>query len=94
MMPGYNWMHGFGWGGLGWILGLVITLGLIVGFALLVVWLVRSVLSRPASSGGPGTAGMPYSSQAQPTAREILQARYARGEISREEYQQMLIDIG
>jgi len=29
-----------------------------------------------------------------PAAREIIQARYARGEIDRQQYQQMLQDIG
>lgn len=88
MMPGFNGMHGLGWGGYGWILNLVVILGLIVGVVLLVVWLLRRT-----SSGSSGPAVTSYSSQGQPTAREILQARYARGEITREEYQQMFSDI-
>lgn len=90
-MPGFNWMHGFGWGGygwIGWILNLVVTLGLIVGVVLLVVWLVRR--AGPRSTSPAATAFPP---QGGPTALEILQARYARGEINREEYQQMLSDI-
>ena len=91
MMPWFNWMHGYGWGGLGWvgwILNLVITLGVIVGIVLLVLWLVRR-----AGSGNPGFS-QTNPAQSQPTPREILQIRYARGEISREEFQQMLSDIG
>lgn len=91
-MTGYDWMHGYGWGGLGWagwILNLVVTLAMIVAIVLLVIWLVRQ-----ASFGSSGLAGTSTPSRAQPAARETLQARYARGEITRAEYQQMLSDIG
>lgn len=91
MMPWWNWMHGYGWGGwgwVGWLVNLIITLGVIAGVLLLVVWLVRR-----AGTGNSGS-GIGYPARSQPTAREILQARYARGEITREEYQQMLADIG
>lgn len=94
MMPDFNWMHGFGWGGyggVGWILNLIVTLGLLIGVVLLVVWLLRR-----APSGSSGTVGTSYPSHGQPTptAHEILQARYARGEISRDEYEEMRQDLG
>ncbi len=79
-----------GFGGLGvvgWILNLVITVGLIVGAVILVIWLVRR-LSSGASLQGALTAG-----GARPSAKEILQERYARGEITREQYQEMLSDL-
>lgn len=88
-------MHGFGmygqYGGLGLIgmvLNLVITLGLIVGAILLVVWLVR----RLAPTDGAGIAA-PRDVAADLTPREILARRYARGEIDREAYQRMLQDL-
>ena len=86
MMGGY----GFGsFGLIGMILNLVITVGLIVGIVLLVVWLVRLL----GSEGGAISAGhRPGQEAASP--REILQVRYARGEIKRDEYQQMLSDLG
>ena len=92
-------MHGFGWGccgfggfggfGLiGWIINLVLTIGILIGLVILVIWAVRRISRNQAGSffasgqtSGPGTA------------REILQARYAQGEITREEYRQMLEDI-
>jgi putative membrane protein len=85
-------MGGYGFGGfglIGMILNLVITMGLIVGIVLLVVWLVRRVGSQ---GGGFSTSQQP--GQAAIAPREILQARYARGEIKRDEYQQMLSDLG
>jgi len=88
-------MHGFGFGGfgtLGWIgmiLNLIITIGVIVGIVLLVVWLLRRMGSQDPSGyqthGGTGNL---------PSPKEIVQARYARGEIGREEYQQLLSDLG
>ena len=95
MMPGYGWNNygGFGGiGGFGWIgliINLVLTIGIIVGLVLLAVWAIRRFTHNQhgalVSSGqNPGMG----------TAREILQTRYARGEITREEYQQMLTDIG
>ncbi|WP_322509030.1 SHOCT domain-containing protein [Anaerolinea sp.] len=63
------------------ILNLVITIGLLVGLILLVVWAVR----RLSESGVQSTSSQ--------TARDIAQARYARGEISREEYQQIISDL-
>jgi len=90
MMGGFG--SGFGgFGGLGLIgliLNLVITVGLIVGLVLLVVWLWRRVnptgqpLAAPQNPVGAGAS-----------PRDILQARYARGEITREQYQQMLADL-
>ncbi len=75
-----------GFGGLGWIgmiLNLVFTLGLIVGIVWLVVWAVR----RFTTAARPGQVENTIS------ARDLLQIRYARGEISRDQYQQMLADL-
>ena len=88
-------IHGFGYGfggfgTFGWIgliINLVLTVGIIVGIVLLVVWAVRRL-----SSSGQGHSLASSSPQGQ-TPREILQIRYARGEITREEYQQMLSDL-
>ena len=85
MMGGY----GYGTFGLiGMILNLVITVGLIVGIVLLVVWLVRRL---DAGGGALPTAQKPGYSPVSP--REILQTRYARGEITRDQYQHMLSDL-
>lgn len=76
-------MHGFGGMGLfgGWI-GLLFNLAVLVGVVLLIVWAVKRFTAGNLSSGG-----------AVQTPREIVQARYARGEITRDEYQQLLSDL-
>ena len=82
-------MGNFGYGGMGWIgmiLGLVITIAVIVGLVLLVVWAVRRM-------GGNSTQTGPMNISGQ-SAKDIAQARYAKGEINREEYQQVLSDLG
>lgn len=81
MMGGFG---GYGW--IGMILNLVITLGVIIGLVLLVVWAVRRTSTNNAQPGSQNLIGQ--------SARDIAQARYAKGEISREEYQQILSDLG
>lgn len=79
-----NYGHGsFGW--IGMIFGLLFTIALIVGFVVLVVWAVRRMSGN--SSQSLQRVG---SSQ---SARDIAQIRYAKGEISREEYQNILSDL-
>jgi putative membrane protein len=81
-------MYGYGWF---WIIGGLIVLALFV--ALVVVLIVIGV------SGGRRHEGSPTSQPGQTTAREsedaleILRRRYARGEITREEYQAMRDDL-
>jgi len=102
-MMGGGMMHGLGpgmmgrgfttgWGNFGWlgmILGLIINIGLIVGVVLLVVWVVKRI-----STPNQGTQ-VPYGpvSGSLGGPREILQARYARGEITRDQYLEILADI-
>ena len=89
-----NWgsFGNFGvWGWIGLVLNLVFWVGLIAGLTLLVVWAIRRARVPAANfsyAGGQNTAG------SLPTAKEILQAQYARGEITREQYELMKQDIG
>ncbi len=53
---------------------------ILISLVVLVVWAMR----RTSSSGG---AARPQ------TARDVLELRYARGEITREQYQQMKEDL-
>ena len=81
-------MGGFGFGGMSWIgmiLMLVITIGVIVGLVLLVVWVVRRMSANTSQASTQLASGQ--------SAKDIAQARYARGEINREEFQQVLSDI-
>jgi putative membrane protein len=77
MMMGHDW--GMGWGGMwfGWLMMISFTAAVIV----LIVWLIR--LSVPTSRRNSDASE--GNSQVQ-SAVDILQARYARGEISKEEY--------
>lgn len=63
------------------LIGLLFNLLLIVGVVVLVVWAVRRFTERGGQPSGGGSA------------REVLQLRYARGEITREQYQEMLKDL-
>ncbi len=74
-------MFGYGMMGLFGLIGLLITVLIVVGIVLLVMWAVRR--STPGASLPPNRE----------TPRDILQARYARGEITREQYQEMLKDL-
>ena len=82
---------GAGMGGLGLFGGLLSTfliLGLLVGLVFLGIWLWR----RFGASQGAGSWTLAQDARQTP-AREILQTRYARGELTREEYQRMLQDL-
>ena len=82
--PGPGWMHdwetGWGWGGM-W-LGPVFMIALLALLIGLIVALVRWL------GGGSEDGGRRVR-----TARDILDERYARGEIDREEYQRRRNDI-
>lgn len=82
-MMGGGGMMGFGL--LGGLIGLIFNLVIIIGIVILIVWVVKRFTG--------GSANMNQSSDVQ-SPREILQVRYARGEITRDQYQQMLSDLG
>ena len=73
----------FGFG----MFGLLFMLLFWVGLIALAVWLVRGIFShdgwRPAAPAGR-----------EPSAGEILDQRYVRGEITREQHQLMRQDVG
>ena len=92
MMGGFGGMSGFGgmggFGLFGGLFSLVLAVGLLVGLVFLAIWLWRA-FGAPA-----GTAAWRQSSETrQPSALDVLQARYARGELTREEYQGVLQDL-
>jgi putative membrane protein len=61
--------------------GWLFMLAFWVGLILLIVWVVRSVVAASQTNGSS-------------TARNILDQRYARGELTRKEYEQVKKDIG
>ena len=73
---------GMGFGGLGIVFMLAFWVGLIV----LSVWVVKTLFQGSGSTNNSGTGE--YSSP-----KEILDKRYSRGEITREQYELMKHDI-
>jgi putative membrane protein len=59
---------------------------IIIALAVLVIWAIRRTTGSAQSSASGGMASAH-------TPKEVLQMRYARGEITREQYQQMLQDL-
>ncbi len=89
-----GWVSGCcGFGGLGgfssfgWI-GLIFNLVIVVSVILLIVWGVRRF-----TAGGLAFNSRQTSGDAHVSPREILDVRYARGEIDRDLYQQMVSDL-
>lgn len=60
-----------------WLWGSVMMLAFWGGLAAVVVWATRAFATRPGDPGRQGGA---------PDAEEILRARFARGEISEDEF--------
>ena len=77
----YGWYGGYGW--IGMIISLVFWSLILGGLAWLVIWAVRR----------SGTGSYTSHSPAGNSAKEIAQQRYARSEITREQYQQLLEDL-
>ncbi|WP_411720164.1 SHOCT domain-containing protein [Mycetocola sp.] len=77
-------MWGMGWDmGWSWLFGLL----LLAGIVLLVVLAVRVFGGESSRSGGPGATG-PASEPSR--ARQILDERYVRGEMTTEQYREQI----
>ena len=81
-------MNGSGMGGMGlmWVFGLLMLVGVIV----LIVVLVKAFSGRSQNTAGPDNSRGPGTGPGRGRGREILEERYARGELSTEEYQERL----
>ena len=78
-MHGYG--HEFGWGGM--VFGGIMMLLFWGGLITLIIWAVKSISTR----SNTRINGL------EPSAREILDRRYAQGEIDRDEYERMKEDL-
>ena len=87
MMMGWDW--GFGWGGM--VLGGLMMVVFWGGLIALLVLAVRSFSGNSNTSGYSGNRDA--SSSAMQTPLEILQARYAKGEVNQEEYETIFQDL-
>jgi putative membrane protein len=80
-----NGLWNSGWWGGGWTMIIVWMFWLLlIGAG---IWLVITLIRRNAQS--PTSIPGPLSSPSSETALDILRARYARGEITREEFEDM-----
>jgi putative membrane protein len=76
-------MFGYGMGiGLLGLAFMILFWGAVIGLG---VWFVKAIIS--------GNRSIPFSENHGPSARDILDQRYSRGEISRDQYEQMKGDI-
>jgi putative membrane protein len=85
-------MGGFGFGLGGGLIGLVFNIALLVGLVLLVIWAVQK-FSGSANTGPQAISRTGSGAGQVPSAREVLDIRYARGELTREDYQAVLGDL-
>jgi putative membrane protein len=87
--PGGPGMNGFrhypSFGILPFVFLCLVALALLAGLVWLVVSLVRRSSSKPVAAVVESTAPQ--------TVKDILQTRFAKGELTREEYEQMLKDV-
>ncbi len=91
MMGGMiNGFEGCGYGAAGGFIGLFLNIIILAGLVLLVIWAVKQFTrSGSAKTLFTGNAVDPHPL----SAREILDIRYAKGELTREQYQKMVQDL-
>lgn len=96
MMYGRGYGYGYGnmmggWGWLGGLIGLLFLVMLVAGIVLLVMWAMRSSGGHQGSGGvqppAPGAAG-------HDEAVAIAKRRLASGEITPEQYQEIIKSLG
>lgn len=95
-MMGWNWgdMMNWRWGWGGMMFGGVGMVLFWVLLIVLVVWGVRALTGDDGrATSASGTMHNDTGDGERPSALEILQARYARGEINRDEYETMRTDL-
>lgn len=89
MMDGYGRGYGFDMMGGGWLAGLLMLFFaalVVAGIVLLVVWIVRT----SASPHGPTGTAAPPGARGHDEALAIVKRRYAAGEITKEQYEEMI----
>lgn len=85
MMYGLYDNYGYGWGTgnmMGWFGGSLMMLIFWISFIALIVWVVREVGNKHSHTTRSGSAAL-----------DILKERYARGEITKEEFESKKKDI-
>jgi putative membrane protein len=77
----YGWPGMMGFGAFGMIFGFIFFMAVIAGIVFLIVWLVKRVGNTTTDKTGSRSL-------------EILKERYAKGEITKEQYENMAKDLG
>ena len=85
------WGGNNGWGGGGEALIVVVMLAILALIVVGIILLVRSLTSHNHVQPGPPQGPMPGSGSG--SAMQVLEERYARGEIQREEFLQRKHDL-
>jgi uncharacterized membrane protein len=85
---GYDMMGGYGW--FGALLMLFFGALVIAGIVLLVIWAVRAPASHPTSSAGT----LPPGSVGHDEAVAIAKRRLASGEITKDQYDEIMRALG
>ena len=78
----------YGWGVM--LLNLAMIVGVVIVIVFLAIWLFRRFAYNVPGQGSPNSYNQ---SGIQQTPRDILQARYAHGDITREQYHEMSSDL-
>jgi putative membrane protein len=76
----YGWNEGMGWM---MVFGGLFSLAFLVGLVLLVIWGVNQITRRPSSPTDNSTDG----------ALDIARQRYARGELSLEQFEEIKYNL-
>ena len=76
----WGWPGMMGFGGFGMIFGFFWFIAIIIGIVFLIVWLVRRFGNTTTSKTGTNSL-------------EILKERYAKGDLSKDQYETMKKDI-
>ncbi len=83
MIRPFNFFGPLSWIGL--VVNAIIVIALIVALIVLIVWAIRGLRRGPTSAVTATPSAV--------SAKDVAQMRYARGEITREQYQQILADL-
>lgn len=81
--PYGHWMGD--WGGFYWPFGMILWPLILIGLVVLAVWAVRTISAPPPVPPPPPRRS---------PGLDVLEERYARGEIGRDEYLQKKTDLG